>query len=103
ATAYGEKVVYSGPVYDHMEFQGGKAVLCFDHVGKGLVARGGPLRGFAIASPERKYVNAEAEIRGDQVVVWSRKVRRPVAVRFGWADYPVTNLWNKDGLPASPF
>jgi sialate O-acetylesterase len=48
-------------------------------------------------------VNAEAEVRRDRVVVWSRKVPRPVAVRFGWADYPVTNLANKDGLPASPF
>jgi sialate O-acetylesterase len=103
ALAYGEKVAYSGPVYDHMEVEGSKALLSFKHIGGGLVARGGPLRSFAIAGPDRKYVNAEAEIRGDRVVVWSRKVRRPVAVRFGWADYPVTNLWNKDGLPASPF
>jgi sialate O-acetylesterase len=103
AVAYGEKVAYSGPIYDRMEVQGDKVVLNFRHVGGGLVARGGPLRGFAIAGTDRRYVNAEAEIVGDRVVVNSPRVRQPVAVRFGWADYPVTNLWNKDGLPASPF
>jgi len=103
AVAYGEKIVYSGPVYDRMEIQDDKVVLSFQHLGKGLVARGGALKGFTIAGSDHKYVEAEAEIRGDRVVVWSSRVTRPVAVRFGWADYPVTNLWNKDGLPASPF
>lgn len=102
AVAYGEKVEYSGPVYDRMEIKEGKALLNFKHSG-GLVARGGPLRGFTVAGPDRKYVKAEAEVRGDRVVVWSPRVARPVAVRFGWADYPVINLWNKQGLPASPF
>jgi sialate O-acetylesterase len=103
ALAYGEKLVYSGPSYKHLAIQGDKIALSFRHVGGGLVARGGPLKGFAIAGADRRYVDAEAEIVGDHVVVSSPRVRRPVAVRFGWADYPVTNLWNKDGLPASPF
>jgi sialate O-acetylesterase len=86
-----------------MEVRDGKAVLTFRHVGGGLVARGGPLKGFTVAGPDSKYFPAEAEIRGDQVVVSSPHVARPAGVRYGWADYPVINLWNKDGLPAAPF
>jgi sialate O-acetylesterase len=103
AIAYGEKIVYSGPIYDHMDVQEDKILLSFKHIGSGLVAKGGPLTGFTIAGTDRKYVKAKAEIRGDRVVVWSPHVARPAAVRFGWADYPVFNLGNKQGLPASPF
>jgi len=49
------------------------------------------------------FHNAEAEIKGDTVVVSCKDVEKPAAVRFGWANYPVVNLWNKAGLPASPF
>jgi sialate O-acetylesterase len=101
--AYGEKIEYSGPVFDRMEIADNKIIVSFAHVGKGLEARGGPLTGFAIAGPDHKFVNALAEIQGDKVVVSSPHVQHPVAVRFGWANYPVVNLWNKDGLPASPF
>jgi len=103
AVAYGEQVEFSGPIYDRIEVERDRATLRFKHIGGGLVARDGPLRGFAIAGPDLKYTSAEAEIRGDRVVVWSRDVDQPTAVRFGWADFPVVNLWNKAGLPASPF
>ena len=78
-------------------------MLSFDHVGQGLEARGGELKGFAVAGEDHKFVWAKAEIQGDRVVVSSPAVAKPVAVRYGWADYPVVNLWNKDGLPATPF
>jgi sialate O-acetylesterase len=103
ALAHGEKIVYSGPVYDRMEVDGDKAILSFKSVGGGLMAKDGPLQGFTIAGADKKFVNAEAEIQGLEVVVRSPKVPKPVAVRYGWADCPVVNLWNKDGLPASPF
>lgn len=104
AITYGEKIVHSGPVYDGtMKVEGNRAVLGFKHVGGGLVAKGGPLTGFTICGEDRKFVKAEAEIREDRVIVWSPKVEKPVAVRFGWADCPVVNLWNKEGLPATPF
>ena len=61
------------------------------------------MTGFTIAGADKKFHNAKAEIKGDLVAVWSDAVEKPVAVRFGWANYPVVNLWNKDGLPASPF
>jgi sialate O-acetylesterase len=86
-----------------MKVEGNKAILSFKHVGGGLIAKDGALQGFTIAGEDHKFVNAQAEVQGDKVVVWSDQVAKPVAVRFGWANYPVVNLWNKDGLPASPF
>jgi sialate O-acetylesterase len=101
--AYGDKFVYSGPTYDAVKFDGNKAILSFKNVGKGLEAKDGALSGFTIAGEDKKFYNAAAEIHGDTVVVTCDKVEKPVAVRFGWADFPVVNLWNKDELPASPF
>lgn len=103
ALAYGEKITWSGPLYRSVRFEGSKAIVSFDHVGKGLEARGGPLKGFAVCGEDRRWLWAEARIVGDEVEVWSPQVPRPVAVRYGWADCPVVNLWNRDGLPASPF
>jgi sialate O-acetylesterase len=101
--AYGEKIEYSGPVYDKITIKDGKAVLSFRHASKGLEAKDGELHGFTIAGADKKFYNAKAEIQGDTVLVWSDQVKEPVAVRYGWANCPVVNLWNKDGLPASPF
>jgi sialate O-acetylesterase len=103
AMAYGETIVYSGPTYDSVEFKDGKAILSFKNVGKGLEAKDGELTGFTIAGSDRKWHNAQAKIEGDKVVVWSDEVKEPAAVRYGWYNCPVVNLWNKDSLPASPF
>lgn len=104
AIAYGEKIEYTGPVFDKIEITEGKAILTFKNVGKGLEMKGDKLTGFTIAGKDKKWHNAVAEIKGDnQVVVSSADVKEPVAVRFGWANHPVVNLWNKDGLPASAF
>ena len=101
--AYKEKIEFSGPIYRRSEIKGDKMVLHFDHTGKGLEARDGELKGFAICGEDRKFVWTKAEIVRDTVVVSSSEVAKPVAVRYGWANCPVVNLWNKDGLPASPF
>jgi sialate O-acetylesterase len=104
AETYGKEIVYSGPLYKSMEVRGNQIVLHFDHVGGGLVAGGGePLKGFAVAGADRKFVWADAKIEGDKVVVSSGQVSEPVAVRYAWADNPVCNLYNKEKLPASPF
>ena len=104
ARSYGKKLEYCGPIYKSMRVEGSKIILHFDHVGSGLVAGGGgPLKGFAIAGADRKFVWADAKIDGDTVVVSSDKVSEPAAVRYAWADNPVCNLYNKEGLPASPF
>ncbi len=101
--AHAEKIVWSGPVFQSMSIEGDRITLSFRNIGKGLEARGGPLTGFAICGPDRKFVWAQARIYSNRVIVRSPAVSQPVAVRYGWADYPVVNLWNKDGLPASPF
>lgn len=110
ANVYGEtNLVYSGPVIRSMTVRDGAAVLSFDHIGSGLIASGGrPLRGFYISADGETFVPADAEIRGDTVVVQSSNVRNPVAVRYGAeADMGKenldVNLANEEGLPASPF
>jgi len=101
--AYKEKMVADGPTYDGVKFKDGKAVLSFENVDGGLEARGGDLKGFAIAGADKKFTWGTAKIEGDKIVVSSPTVVAPTAVRFGWADFPVVNLYNKQGLPATPF
>lgn len=104
--AYAEKdVVYSGPIYRSMKVKGNKVILSFNHTGGGLVAKGADtLQYFAIAGPDKKFVWATAGIKNRKVIVSSDKVPHPVAVRYAWADDPEgANLYNKEGLPASPF
>jgi sialate O-acetylesterase len=103
ALAYGERLEYSGPVFDAMKVAGAKAVLSFTHLGGGLVAKGAPLKGFTVAGADGVFRPARAVIRGQTVVVTGQEVPKPVAVRYGWANVPDGNLFNKAGLPASPF
>lgn len=103
AGVYGEKVVPSGPLFDGFSLEGDKVRIRFKY-GSGLkTSDGGPVKGFAIAGADRKFVWAEARIEGQTVVVWSPSISKPVAVRYGWADNPAVNLYNKADLPASPF
>ncbi len=104
ANAYGQKIEYSGPMYQSMKIDGSTIRVSFTHVGGGLVAKGGPLKWFQIAGADQKFVDAKATIDGETVVVSSDQVSSPVAVRYAFADYPNTaNLFNKDDLPAAPF
>jgi len=103
ALAYGEQIEYSGPVYDSNQIQGSTVILSFKHVGQGLMAKSGKLKGFTIAGADRQFVPAEAKIVGETVVVSNSNVPSPVAARYGWANVPEVNLYNRDGLPASPF
>lgn len=121
----GKKVHALSPVFARMKIKGGSATIYFRNADSGLVAqrvvmnrnRGlpwgddpnayvvpdGKLCGFVICGSDRRFVPAEAKIHGDTVVVSSPQVKQPVAVRYGWADFPLCNLFNGDGLPASPF
>ena len=123
---YGQRVACSGPVFDSVKIEAGKARIHFRNSDGGLVAaklpatypiktltgefsplvRNSPhseLEGFAICGEDRKWVWADAKIDGESVLVWSDKVPRAVAVRYGWADNPTCNLSNGAGLPVSPF
>lgn len=103
--AYHEDVIYSGPAYSSAAVNGNKVTLTFDHVGSGLISSDGEdLRWFAVAGEDKKFVWANTSIENNLVVVWSDEVSHPVYVRYAWADNPVdVNLYNKEGLPASPF
>ena len=103
SVAYGQSLVSSGPLYRSMTIAGSEAHLQFYHLGGGLMARDGDLKGFAIAAADRKFVWAKASIIVNKVVVTSEEVSKPVAVRYAWADNPDCNLYNKEGLPAAPF
>ena len=101
--SYGEKIEYSGPAYKSMQVKDGKVIVTFDQADGGLESRGGRLRGFSICGKDKKFVWALADIDGNKIAVSNPQVEKPVAVRYGWADYPVVNLFNRGGLPASPF
>lgn len=96
-------IVYSGPLYREMKIEGGKIRLFFDHVGSGLMSKGGPLTHFTIAGEDRKFVLAKAVIDGDTIMVSAEGVKNPVAVRYAFTNAAQPNLFNKEGLPASSF
>jgi sialate O-acetylesterase len=102
---YGKKdIAYSSPLYKSMKVDGNKITITFDFADGGLVAKDGkPLREFTIAGDDKNFVPANATIEGDKVIVWSDAVGNPKAVRFAWRNVPKLNLYNKAGLPASPF
>ena len=116
--AYGEKLVYTGPLYASMKVEGSSVRIAFadDSVGGGLIIGSSPfvdpktppvakteLQGFAIAGEDNVWEWAGAKIDGKTIVVSNPKVAKPVAVRYAWADNPPCNLYNKEGLPAVPF
>ena len=117
--AYGEDIVYSGPIYKSMAVRENKIILCFRNVGSGMIIGSPPpiwldqqplspadhLNAFEIAGANNKFVAAQAKIEGETVEVWSNEVAEPKAVRYAWSGNPnpSANLYNKEGLPASPF
>lgn len=102
--AYGENVEYSGPRFKSMKVADGKALLNFERVQGALEARGGTLKYFTIAGADTNFVPATATIQGPKTIaVSSPTVSKPVAVRYGWTNYFDADLFDKAGLPASPF
>jgi sialate O-acetylesterase len=103
AIEYGEDIGYSGPIFRQATPEGGAIRVWFEHHAKGLAAKGGDVTGFEVAGRDGKFVAATAKIDGDTVVASSPDVAEPVFVRYGWANSPQCNLFNGEGLPASPF
>ncbi len=102
AISYGEKIEWSGPLYRQLTQEEHALRVWFDHA-NGLTAKDGTLVGFEIAGADGKYSPADAKIEGTSVVVSSSAVPLPVSVRYAWAANPTCNLYNGEGLPASPF
>ena len=103
ARVYGRDIVPFGPVFRAMTIEGTRAVLSFDYTGSGLEARPGPLGSFEICGPDRAFRPAAACIDGDHVMVSCKGIDDPVAVRYAFRSYPVMDLYNREGLPATPF
>ncbi len=106
-TAYNKDIVYAGPMYQSVKFDGNKAVVTFTETGSGLVTKNkyGYVNSFAIAGADQKFVWAKARITGKNTIeVASDQVQNPVAIRFAWGNNPDDfNLYNAEGLPANPF
>ncbi|UZR96280.1 sialate O-acetylesterase [Chondrinema litorale] len=103
---YGEDdIVYSGPIYKSARVDGNKVILTFDHVGSGLISGNEEaLNHFAIAGTDKKFKWGKAVIKDNTVEVWHENIKEPMYIRYAWADNPdFANLYNKEGLPASPF
>ena len=100
---HGIEITKTGPLYTGHEVEKNQIRIVFDHVEGGLTAKGGTLKGFAIAGKDRKFVWAQAKIEGMTVVVRSDEIAAPVAVRYAWDMDPDCTLYNAADLPASPF
>lgn len=85
-----------------MKTEGNKIRIHFDFTEGGLV-KDGELKEFTIAGDDQNFVPAKAVIMGNEIVVWSDQISKPAAVRFAWRNIPSPNLYNRAGLPASPF
>ena len=105
AKTYGkENLVYSGPLYRDMSLDGDRIRVRFDHTGSGLATKDGqPPTWFTVAGADSSFVEAVAEIQGNEIVVSSPKVPNPIAVRYAWDEEAQPNLSNKEGLPAAAF
>nr|MBI1232557.1 sialate O-acetylesterase [Cytophagales bacterium] len=104
--AYGLEVVHSGPTYKDMRVEGNSVRISFDNVGSGLVVddKYGYVKGFSVAGSDKVFHWVKGRQDGNEIVLDTSKIARPVAVRYGWADNPDdVNLYNKEGLPANPF
>ena len=102
ALSYGEAIEYAGPLYRQVTAEGSAIRTWFDHA-KGLTAKGSEVTGFEVAGKDGKFSPAAATVEGTTVVATSPSVAEPVFVRYGWANSPQCNLFNGEGLPASPF
>ena len=104
AQTYGEKIPYSGPMYDTYQIEGNKIRIYFKHTDGGLKTQNNEtLKGFTISGVDHKFHWADAVIDGNSIIVSSPEVAFPIAVRYAWADNPICNLYNGVNLPASPF
>jgi len=104
ANTYGQKIAFSGPIYDTYKMEGNKVRISFKYTNDGLKTNDGQaVKGFAMAGLDHKFHWADATIEGNEVVVTCPEVSFPVAVRYAWANNPVCNLYNGAGLPTSPF
>ena len=103
AEVYGQDHVPYGPLLESVEFQNGKAGVRFRYAGDGLVLKSNSTDAFEIAGADKVFVNADVEVKGAALLLWNDSVETPAFVRYAYSPYPDMVLFNKEGLPASPF
>jgi sialate O-acetylesterase len=102
--AYNFSKTIQSPMYKSVQFTGNKAVVTFENLGSNLIMKGSELKGFEIAGEDKKFYYAQGKIEGNTVIVSNSNVNKPISVRYGWSNAPIdANLFNQEGLPASPF
>lgn len=97
-----DDVVCSGPLFKAASFDKNKVVMTFDYADNGLELKGNESY-FEVAGANGKFYQAKAKVEGNTIVAWSSKVTEAREVRYGWCDDCEPNLFNTEGLPASPF
>jgi sialate O-acetylesterase len=104
AETYGKKeVAYKSPLYKNMKIEKGKIRIYFDNADNGLISKNGPPSEFYIAGEDKIFIPATAKIDGNNVVVWNKNIKNPTAVRFGFTNSSIPNLFSKEGLPVDIF
>ena len=97
-------VVYKSPSFQKMEISKNKAALFFDHAPNGFITKGGAkATEFYIAGGDKNFLPADVKIEKDRIVVFHKQIKSPVAVRFGFSNTAMSNLFSKEGLPVCPF
>jgi len=101
---YGKKAEdHKSPVYRSHEIEGNKVVVEFDFLKGDLKVAGKEISDLFIADESQNFVKADFNIVNNKLIVFSKSVKKPVAVRFGFSDISMPNLFNNKGLPVSPF
>ena len=103
AQTYGKKISDAGPTFASLEHLPGALKLHFRHNDGGLVVKGDKLEEFSVAGKDRQWHWADARVEGDSVIISSRLVSNPLAVRYAWQANPAATFYNGAGLPAVPF
>lgn len=104
ANDYGFKSIeYCGPIYKSMKIKDSKAYLEFNYAPQGVYNFNKELTGFKIAGEDKVFYEATAQIKKGKLIVWSKEVKKPIAVRYGFQDWVNGSLFNTSGLPASSF
>lgn len=102
--AYDEDIVYSGPEVSEIRKYENEIIISFSSVGEGFKIKGDYLQGFEIAAANKRYLKAETKLKGNKVVLWHSKIKKPKYFRYAWRDNPSkSNLYNSFDLPTGTF
>ena len=104
AETYGKPVdAYKSPVFKNLEQDKKRLILNFEHTPNGLMAKDKNLTGFYISGSTENWLPADGKIEGNQVILWHKKLKEPVHVRYGFGNTIVGNVFSREGLPVIPF